>query len=354
MFHLDYATTVPIFARTFVGKQKKEVISLKKTLAILMAAALLLALAGCGSSSAAPAASAGKVDADYIYATGGTGGTYYPLGGAISGIINKYTGSNITVNSTGASVENCRLISSGDADMGFSQSDVTFYALEGINAFKDTGKLTGLKTVAAIFPEVIHIITTDPSINSPADLKGKRFSVGAAGSGNEVVSRLILEAYGMTYDDVDERFLTDAEGRDGVQDGTIDAYLTCTGVPSPSVTELSIAKKIKALSIDKATRDKIISENRFFSNSIIPKDAYKTDADAETLAVTCLLVCNADLPEEHVYLMTKAIFENQPELQQAHAKGAHVSLEKAMDGVTPGNVHPGAAKYFAEKGITVP
>ena len=326
---------------------------MKKTLAILMAAALLLALAGCGSAKpAAPAA--GKVDADYIYATGGTGGTYYPLGGAISGIINKYTGSNITVNSTGASVENCRLISKGDADMGFSQSDVTYYALEGTNAFKDTGKLTGLKTVAAIFPEVIHIITNDPSINSPADLKGKRFSVGAAGSGNEVVSRLILEAYGMTYADVDERFLTDAEGRDGVQDGTIDAYLTCSGYPSPSVTELSIAKKIKALSIDKATRDKIISTNRFFSNAIIPKEGYKLDADAETLAVTCLLVCNADLPDDHVYLMTKAIFENQPELQQAHAKGEHVSLAKAMDGVTPGNVHPGAAKYFKEKGITVP
>jgi TRAP transporter TAXI family solute receptor len=197
VFTTRYATTEPIIARTIIGKQILGGCSFKKTLAILLTAALLLALAACGSAPApaapapaAPAAPAArphaarphplpgaqKVDADYIYATGGTGGTYYPLGGAISGIINKYTGSNITVNSTGASVENCRLISSGDADMGFSQSDVTFYALEGTNAFKDTGKLTGLKTMAAIFPEVIHIITADPSINSPADLKGKRFS----------------------------------------------------------------------------------------------------------------------------------------------------------------------------------
>lgn len=335
---------------------------MKRTLALLLIAAVLIT-AGCGSSTKAPASSAApaapaaskeqKVDADYIFATGGTGGTYYPYGGNIAALINKYTGSNITVNSTGASVENCRLIASGDADMGFVQSDVTFYALEGSNAFQDTGPVKGLKVMASVYPEDVHIATTNPSIKTFYDLKGKRFSVGAAGSGNEVVAKLLLKEHGMSYDDIDERHLVDAEGKDGVQDGTLDAYLTCTAQPSPSVTELSIVKNVHLISIDKEIRDKIISENRFFSEAVFKKEVYKTEEDVHTLAVSALILVSESLPEEHVYLMTKALFDNQPELAAVHAKGKNLSLEAALDGVIPGTLHPGAERYFKEKGLKV-
>ncbi len=344
---------------------------MKKLLAFLLATAMVTVV-GCTSEpaptesstpsgetsqadSTAPAAGGDTVDADLILATGGTSGTYYPFGGAIAATMNTGTGSNITAQATGASVENVRLLQSGDADLGIVQTDILSYAIEGINNFAETGVVDNVYAVASLYPEVVHLVTTDMSINSIADLEGKAVSVGAAGSGTEINARQFLEAYGIDYEMIDERFLSFAESGTALQDGSISAAFIVAGVPNSAITELSVSKPVKLISLGDAERAAIIEKYPFYAEHTVPAGTYQgMEEDGSTLAVKAVLIARAELSEDDVYYLTKALFENLDSLGQAHAKGLEVSLEDAMQGIVPGNVHPGAAKYFTEMGIEVP
>lgn len=350
---------------------------MKKHLAILLTLVLAVALiAGCGGSSStaptptpatpdapattptpaptpAPEADA-KISGDFIMATGGTSGTYYAFGGVICQVLNQATGANITANSTGASVENVRLLASGDADLAIVQTDIQAYAVDGINNFAETGKVENVKAIASLYPEVVQVVTTDKSLNTVADLKGKAVSVGAAGSGTEINARQFLEAYGLTYDDIDERFLSFAESATALQDGSIAAAFVVAGTPNAAIVELSVARPVKLLSVGDAEAKALIEKYPFFANHTVSKDVYKSDEDAHTLAIKAVIICRAEMSEDDVYALTKALFEKQPDLASAHAKGAELSLDTALIGVVPGNVHAGAAKYYTEQGIQVP
>lgn len=346
---------------------------MKKYLAISMALALVLVLAACGGTSSAPASSAAPapssaapapsseapagptVKGDFIMATGGTSGTYYAFGGVICQVLNAATGSNITANSTGASVENIRLLESGDADLAIVQTDIMAYAVGGTTLETFNGQpVDNVKAIASLYPEVVHCVTTNMSINTIADLKGKVVSMGAPGSGTRANAEQFLEAYGLTANDVQVRDLSFAESGSALQDGTIDAAFVVAGAPNSAITELSVSKPVKIVSIGDAERAAMIQKYPFYADYTVGKDVYKTEADATTLAIKAVLICRAEMTEDDVYALTKALFENQPDLAAAHAKGTELSGDTAMIGVVPGNVHPGAAKYFNEIGVKVP
>lgn len=326
---------------------------LKTGLALLTVLTLGISLVGCGGAGDTSAAVEGELTngGNYIFATGGTSGTYYPLGGAMATIINgAVEGTNITVQSTGASKENIMLVSKGEADYAIVQNDVLDYADKGVELF-DGEKVSGLSTVASIYPEIVQLVVgADSGIKTVGDLKGKRVSIGDAGSGVEANAIQVLGAYGMTVDDVKVSRLSFKESGNAFKDNQIDAFFVTAGVPNTAVVELAVTRPIQLLNIDGAEAEKLVTDHPFYTNITIPKDVYGTEADINTIAVRALIIARADLNEGEVYNFTKALYENLDTLGQSHAKGKEVILEEAKDGVTVA-LHPGAAKYFSEAGL---
>ncbi len=325
----------------------------KTNLALLTVLTLGISLVGCGGSGDTSAAVEGELTngGNYIFATGGTSGTYYPLGGAMATIINgAVEGTNITVQSTGASKENIMLVSKGEADYAIVQNDVLDYADKGIELF-DGEKISGVSTVASIYPEIVQLVVgADSGIKTVADLKGKRVSIGDAGSGVEANAIQVLGAYGMTVDDVKVSRLSFKESGNAFKDNQLDAFFVTAGVPNTAVVELSVTRPVQLLNIDGAQAQKLVADHPFYTSITIPKDVYGTQADINTIAVRALIISRADLNEGEVYNFTKALYENLGTLGESHAKGKEILLEQANDGVTVA-LHPGAAKYFSEAGI---
>jgi len=287
-----------------------------------------------------------------LLATGGTAGTYYPLGGAIANIVNKRVpGISMSAQSTGASLENMRLINRGDVDLAIVQNDVAFQAYNGLEAF--AGKpIKNFGVVASLYPEVVQfVVKADGPIKTWADIKGKKISVGAPGSGTEVNARQVLEAYGMSYDDIQEQYLSFAESANQFKDGQIDGFFVTGGVPNPGIVDVSTQHKIKILPVSQEKMKELADKYPFLAPTTIPANTYLNQTEATlTPAIMALIIAGNHMSEKEIYDITKVLFENGGDLAAAHAKGADVQLATALAGVaTP--LHPGAAKYFAEKGV---
>ena len=290
-------------------------------------------------------------DLNLILATGGTSGTYYPFGGAMAQIWNtNIDGMNVTAQSTGASKENIRLVGKGEAELAIVQNDVMDYALKGIELFSGE-KVETFSTIATLYPEIVQIVVAkDSSINSVADMKGKAISVGDAGSGVEANAKQILEAYGLTFDDLNARRLSFKESGAALKDKQIEGFFVTAGIPNAAIQEIATIGGVKLLSIDAETKKKLMDKYKFYTEFTISKDTYNgMEADAATVAVKATLIANNDVPESVIYNITKTLFEKQPALAQAHAKGNDLKLQDAVMGVSV-PFHPGAAKYFKEKG----
>lgn len=317
---------------------------MKKSLSI--AASILFAavlLAGCSKANA---------NKDYILATGGTGGTYYPFGGAIANIWNtKIDNMNVTAQATGASAENLRLINKGEAEFATVQNDVMDYAYNGTDMFAGE-KLTNLATIGTLYPEVIQIaVSKDSGIKSVADFKGKRISVGDAGSGVEFNAKQILEGYGLTFDDIKKSNLSFKESAEGIQNGTLDGCFITAGVPNAALQELAFTTGLVLIPVTGNEANAVINKYSYYTATTIPGGTYKgTDEDTPALAIKATLAVSASLDEDTVYEMTKALFENLQELGNAHAKGKEVSAASAVTGVSV-PFHPGAVKYYKEIGL---
>ena len=313
---------------------------MKKLFVFASVLGALLALTSCNEKK------------NYILATGGTSGTYYPFGGAIANIWNtKIENMNVTAQATGASAENLRLISNGDAEFATVQNDVMDYAYRGSDMFAGQ-KLPNLASIGTLYPEVVQIAASKTSgIKSIADLRGKRVSVGDAGSGVEFNAKQILEGYGLTFDDIKKNNLSFKESAEGLQNGTLDACFVTAGVPNSALQELAFTAGLELIPVGGAEADSICSKYSFYTKTTIPAGTYKgTDVDTEALAIKATLAVNANLDEATVYEMTKALFENLDELGSAHAKGKEVSAKSAVTGISV-LFHPGAAKYFKEIGV---
>jgi hypothetical protein len=286
-----------------------------------------------------------------ILATGGTAGTYYPFGGAMAKIWNsKIKDMNVTAQTTGASAENIRLINKGEVELALVQTDTLDFAWTGSEAFKDK-PLKEMAAVAVLYPEVIQlVVAADSAIKTFADLKGKKVGVGAPGSGTEANFRQLMDVYGMKKEDFDMRYLSFSESAEQFKDRHIDAFIATSGVPNPAVMDVSTTQAVRLIDIPTDTSAKLTGKYKFLSEFVVPANTYKGQTDAvKTVAVNAVLIASSKMKESVAYDLTKALFDNQPELAQAHAKGALLDMKTAVKGVSI-PFHPGAAKYYKEKG----
>lgn len=294
-----------------------------------------------------------KISGSFLMGTGSATGNYYSFGSVLAQVINSHTGANITVSSTGGSVENVRLLKRGENEMALVQTDVNSYALNGVEQFA-SGAVTNFSAITACYPEMVQIVASKASgIKSVPDMRGKRICVGAVGSGYEVAARQILGIYGMNYDDIDERFLSQSEGKNALQDDQIDAFFMCSGYPNANVTELSLMGKIEVISIDDEHLKLLQEKYPFYAPFTTPDDQYNLGHPVTSVAVMSMLVVLNEISDDDVYAMTAAIYDHLDEIRALNKKGAYMSLEGAFRGI-PGNIHPGAARFYEEKGLKVP
>ncbi len=300
---------------------------------------------------AGTAAGVGAAGNNLVLATGGTAGTYYPFGGAMAKIWNsKIPGMNVTAQATGASVENVRLVNRNEAELAIVQSDTVDFAFNAKEAFKE--KLSKMAAVAVLYPEVIQVVVREDSkIDSFDDLKGLKVGVGAPGSGTEANFRQLCDIYGLKKEDVKAQYLSFAESAEQFKDKHIDAFIVTAGIPNAAIMDIGAQRGVKIVNIPEAKASAIIKKYPFLSSFTIPANTYKNQASpVKTVAVNAVLIASTDLSTDAVYGMVKALFDNQGELAVAHAKGKELNLKTASSGVSI-PFHPGAVKYYKEKGL---
>lgn len=289
----------------------------------------------------------GKKDIEYLsILTGGTQGTYYALGGAMAENISEDTGIKTTAEVSQASAANMTALKDGNAELAFVQTDIAYYASKGEMMFK--GEV--IDTVSAIgflYPETVQLVTTEKSgIKSFADLKGKKVSVGAPGSGTYANAEQLLEIHGLTMDDIEAQDLDFGESTESLQAGQIDAAFITGGTPTAAVEALNATAKVFIVPVEDAKADELIAKYQYYSKEVIPAGTYGIANDTPTVSVGAMLVIQNDIPEDVAYKITKSIYDNASKL--THPKAALIKAETGLDGVgIP--VHPGAQKYFDEQ-----
>jgi len=286
-----------------------------------------------------------------VLATGGTAGTYYPFGGAMAKIWNsKIKDMNVTAQTSGASAENVRLVNKKEVELALVQSDTLDFAFNATEAFKEP--LKAMNAIAVLYPEVIQVVVAAAGpIKSIADLKGKKVGVGAPGSGTEANFRQLLDAYGMKKEDVNAQFLSFSESAEAYKDKHIDAFIVTAGIPNAGIMDVATQNEIRILNIPADVAAKLTQKYPFLAAVKVPANTYKGQtAEVSTVAVNAVLIAGSSLKEEMVYNLTKALFENQADLAAAHAKGKEFNMKTAVTGVSI-PFHPGAVKYYKEKGL---
>jgi uncharacterized protein len=283
--------------------------------------------------------------------TGGTSGVYYPMGVALSKIYgDKIAGSRPSVQATKASVENLNLLQQGKGEIAFTLGDSLDQAWKGDEEAGFKTPLKKLRGIAAIYPNYIQIVASkDSGITSLADLKGKRLSVGAPKSGTELNARAVLAGAGLSYKDLGKvEYLPFAESVELMKNRQLDATLQSAGLGVASIRDLASSVEIVVVEVPAAVVDKIGTP---FVKVTIPANTYTGQASpVATAAVVNYLVTHEGVKEDTVYQMTKAMFDNLPELASSHAAGRAISLQGALEGL-PVPLHAGAARFFKEKGM---
>lgn len=318
---------------------------------MIMAGALCVAgaalIAGCGGDSGS---SAGGGKQFLNIATGGTAGTYYPLGGALAELLNQnIKGMNASAQSTGASVANVNMLKDGSVDIAFIQNDIAYYAANGKEMFKDN-KVENIRGIAALYPETVQFVTTaDKGIKSIADLKGKKVAVGASGSGAEANARQILGAYGLTYDDIDVQYLSFGEAADALKDGNVDVGVVVAGFPTAAIQDLAANKSAALVNIDAEHADKLMKQYPYFTKITVPKGTYPgQEEDVSTVAVKCVVVTTDKLSDDLGEQIAKAIYEHLDRMKAAHAVGKYITKDTALEGMSV-KMNAGAEKYLKAK-----
>jgi uncharacterized protein len=288
-------------------------------------------------------------------ATGGTGGVYYPLGGGMAAVLSKYVpGIQATAEVTGGSVANLQLIGTGKPYLGMTMADATLDAYKGEDKFK--GKPVPVRTLLIMYPNRMHVVTVEGTgINAMKDLKGKRVSTGSGGSATEVMAFRVIEAAGLDKDrDMRRERLGVAESVNAIKDRKIDAFFWVGGLPTAAVTDLANTPGVKLKLIDHA--DLVPAMNRkhgeLYVADLVPKDIYHgMDKDNRIASVNNLLVAHQNMDDKTAYAIVKAVFDHKDELVRTHKEAENIKLENQKASASPVPWHPGAVKYFAEKGI---
>lgn len=299
--------------------------------------------------------------------TGGTAGTYFPIGGLIANAISNPPGSRscadggscgvpgvvATAVASNGSVANVNAINSGSMQSGFAQSDVAYWAFNGTGIYEGRPKVEALRAIANLYPESFHLVARKGAgIKSVKDLKGKRMSLDEPGSGTLVDARLILAAYGMTEKDIKAEYLKPQQSADKLKDGALDAFFSVAGWPQGAIAELAATTGIDLVPIDGPEAEKLIKEYSFFAADEIPDGAYKNVAGVKTVSVNAIWATSTKQPAELIYNITAALWNPNTRklLDSGHAKGRAIKLETAVLGLgIP--LHTGAEKFYKEKGL---
>ncbi len=287
--------------------------------------------------------------------TGGTGGVYYPIGGALANLISKnMPGVQATAEVTGGSVDNLKLIGSGQSEIGFSMADAALDAMNGQDKFK-SGKVD-VRTLMVLYPNVMHVVTIEGTgIEKLSDLKGKRVSTGSGGSATEVMAFRVIEAAGLDRDkDIKRERLGAAESVNAIKDRKIDAFFWVGGLPTAAVTDLGATPGVKIKMVDHSeVVEKMNAKyGALYSATPIKKGTYPgQDTDNKATAVWNILVTGGKMTDQEAYDVVKLMVEKKADLVAVHKEAASFSLENQIKTNSPVPWHPGALKYFAEKGV---
>ena len=348
---------------------------MKKYLSLILVAVLVLSLTACGGSEPAPAGGGTETPAnggteapanggaaergpvDLVMGTGSSGGTYFALGGAMSNAWNGFLADEqitVTAQASGASVENLNLINAGEMDLGISMNNVAANAFDGVGAFN--APVTNVSSIGVVYNEVYQIVANaNTGAKNVEDLRGMTMAVGPAGSGTVGLTEKVLAAAGLDIDsDIKRQSDSFGDASTKMQDGHIDAAANVLAVPAASIIEMATVMDIAYVDISDEILETIQADEPYFVRKVIPAGTYRDqDEDINTITCKAALYCHADLDEEVVYQITKAMYETGDQVAAAHATGAEIQLEGALEGITT-PIHPGAARYYEEMGIDVP
>lgn len=313
----------------------------RKVLTLLLILCLAVSMTGCSGKER------------MMFGTGGTAGTYYAYGGVLAQYMKNYADVRVTAVSTGGSKVNIQSVQDGDFQLGFAQSDVMTYGWEGTRAFENDGPTHDFRVLGCLYAETVQLITMDDDINSVEDLKGKKVSIGEAGSGVYFNALDVLNGAGITLDDINPQYQSFEASKESLKDGNIDAAFIVAGAPTTAITELATTNGVRLVNIDGELRDKIAADCPYYAKFQIPAGTYPgQDEPVETITVEATVIVSANADEDTVYNLTAAIFDHIDEITKENAKGAELSLENASQ-ITNVPYHAGAAKYYAEHGIQV-
>lgn len=286
--------------------------------------------------------------------TGGTGGVYYPLGGAVANVLTRHLpGTVATAEVTSASIDNMKLIGAGKADIAFTMADTAWDGYNGSGKFP--GKLP-LRAIVVLYANKTHVVTVQgKGIEKMSDLKGKRISTGAPGSGTELITLRLLEAYGIDPEkDVKREKLSVAESVGAIKDNKIDAFTWSGGLPTAAIIDLGATpgQKLMLLDHSDAIPAMVKKYGPLYVHDTIPANTYPgQEKDVSILSVWNILAVNEKMDEKAAYAITKAIFDHKPEIVAVHKEAQNIVLENQLKGGSPIPFHPGALKYFSEKGV---
>jgi TRAP transporter TAXI family solute receptor len=314
---------------------------------------VLIALTAVCTALALPAVAQQKIEISI--ATGGTGGVYYPLGGGMANMLSKYVpGMAATAEVTGGSVANLQLIGTGKPYIALSMTDAALDAYQGVDKFKD--KKVDVRTLMVLYPNRMHVVSIEGTgINKISDLKGKRVSTGSPGSATEVMGFRVIEAAGLDKDkDMTRERLGVAESVNAIKDKKIDAFFWVGGLPTAAVTDLAATPGVKIRMIDHAHLVSRMNKKYgdLYVEDIIPKSTYSgMAADNQQATVMNILVSNVNMPDQVAYNIVKTIFDRRDDLIAVHKEAENFKFENQKAAASPIPWHPGALKYFAEKGV---
>lgn len=346
---------------------------MKKLLTLALALMLIAALASCGGTSSAPAvasaapsesaaaSSAPAVDRSKEFITvltGPTSGIYFPIGGAFSKVLGDM-GYKTSATATGATAENINAILTGQGELAIAMSDSVIQAVEAFGAYEGKEPATDLRAMMGLWPNVCQIVTTaDSGIKKFEDMKGKKVGVGAPNSGVELNARMMFEAHGMTYDDCKVDYLSYGEAIDQMKNGQCDVAFVTSGLGNATIKELGVTKEIVFVPVEGEALKNLVAKYPFYVEWSIPKDVYSTKEDTTTAAVMNIMLVSKNLSDEVVYDMLAGFYsaEGLEAIGASHATAKkEITIETALRGLkgTSVQLHPGAIKYYTEKGIAV-
>ncbi len=347
---------------------------MKKLLALSLALCLVLALAACGggtstaapaASTAAPAAESGDAQGpdaskglteaerknEFItVGTGPTSGIYFPIGGAFATALQNW-GYQTSAEATNATGQNIQNILNGDAEIAIAMQDAVMQAYTATGAYEGKEPAEDLRALMRLWPNYVQLVTTeDTGIKSVEDLRGKRVGVGAANSGVEINARMILNAYGMTYDDIQPDYLAYGEAIDNMKNGQCDAVFVTSGLPNATVMELGVQYKMVIVPIDGEGREKLVSEYPYYAKSVIPANTYNNTEDVEGVFVYNIMLVRKDLSDAMVYDMLDGIFANINTIKASHnAADKNIDITFGVDDIQL-PLHPGAEEFWKDNG----